>query len=73
MRKILSAFIGAYQTLLRPFLPPACRFYPSCSDYARQAVEERGLAGLWLAARRLLRCHPFHQGGVDPLPKRIHG
>ena len=73
MRKILSAFIGAYQALLRPFLPPACRFYPSCSDYARQAVEERGLAGLWLAARRLLRCHPFHQGGVDPLPKRIHG
>jgi putative membrane protein insertion efficiency factor len=73
MRKILSTLIMTYQSLLRPFLPPACRFYPSCSDYARQAVEERGLAGLWLAARRLLRCHPFHPGGVDPLPKRIHG
>ncbi len=73
MGRVLWGLIGLYQRLLRPFLPPACRFYPCCSDYAREALETRGIWGLGLAALRLLRCHPFHPGGFDPVPKRIHG
>jgi putative membrane protein insertion efficiency factor len=61
--------IRGYQLVVRPILPPACRFEPSCSEYARQALELHGLGrGLWLATRRLLRCHPFHRGGYDPPP-----
>ena len=64
-----AGFIGAYQALLSPTLPPACRFLPSCSSYARDALERRGLwRGGWLAARRLLRCHPFGGSGFDPVP-----
>jgi putative membrane protein insertion efficiency factor len=63
--------LRAYQILASPLLPPACRFAPSCSEYARLALVEHGPArGLWLAARRLLRCHPFHPGGWDPPPTR---
>jgi putative membrane protein insertion efficiency factor len=58
-----------YQTLVSPLLPPSCRFYPSCSAYAVTALERHGaLKGSWLAARRLARCHPFHPGGIDPVP-----
>lgn len=64
-----SYLIRGYQYLISPVLPPSCRFVPSCSEYARQALLSRGLAlGLWLAGRRLLRCHPFCQGGYDPPP-----
>ena len=71
----LTAFlIGGvrfYQTCLRPLLPAACRFYPSCSCYAHTAIEKHGaLRGSWLALRRLLRCHPFHEGGYDPVPDK---
>jgi uncharacterized protein len=60
-----------YQRLISPLLPPACRFAPTCSEYARQAVLEHGLAhGAWLAVRRLARCHPFNPGGYDPPPVR---
>jgi uncharacterized protein len=63
--------VGAYQRLISPFLPPACRFAPSCSEYARQALLEQGIArGAWLALRRVARCHPFHPGGYDPPPAR---
>lgn len=61
--------IGAYQLAISPLLPRACRFVPSCSEYARQALTAHGLArGGWLAVKRLLRCHPLHPGGFDPPP-----
>jgi putative membrane protein insertion efficiency factor len=69
MRKILILIIRAYQYLLSPLMGPSCRFYPSCSCYAQEALERHGvIKGSWLALRRLLRCHPWHPGGVDPVP-----
>jgi hypothetical protein len=54
---------------LRPLLGANCRFFPSCSDYAREAVEKHGaIKGVYLAVRRILRCHPYHPGGYDPVP-----
>jgi uncharacterized protein len=68
-RRLLLALIRAYQRVLSPALPPSCRFHPSCSQYALEAVGRYGaLRGVWLAARRLARCHPFHPGGFDPVP-----
>lgn len=62
------ALIRAYRRFLSPLLPPACRFEPSCSRYALEAVERHGaLRGSALALRRLARCHPFHPGGYDPV------
>ena len=61
--------IRLYQRWISPYTLPSCRFYPSCSEYALEAVSRYGLLrGTWLAARRLLRCHPFHPGGYDPVP-----
>jgi uncharacterized protein len=61
----------AYQRVVSPLLPRACRFAPTCSEYARVAVLEHGAArGAWLAMRRIARCHPFHPGGYDPPPVR---
>ena len=69
MKTIFLALIRAYQYLLRPMLGSNCRFYPSCSDYAREAIERHGaMRGLWLAVRRVARCHPYHPGGFDPVP-----
>jgi len=69
MKTIFLALIRAYQYALRPMLGSNCRFYPSCSDYAREAIERHGaLRGLWLAVRRVARCHPYHPGGFDPVP-----
>jgi len=63
--------IRLYQRLVSPLFPPRCRFYPSCSEYALQALARHGLVrGLGLAAMRLLRCHPWAEGGVDPVPGR---
>ncbi len=58
-----------YQLLISPLLPPSCRFYPSCSNYAIEALQRHGAAkGLWLALRRVARCNPWHPGGHDPVP-----
>ncbi|MGD2268879.1 MAG: membrane protein insertion efficiency factor YidD [Desulfobacterales bacterium] len=62
-------FIRAYQWVLSPILGPTCRFYPSCSEYAYQSIKRYGLPkGISLALKRLLRCHPLHPGGFDPVP-----
>lgn len=67
----LLALVRAYQLLVSPLLGPTCKFYPSCSEYAVQALREHGAArGTWLAGRRLLRCHPWSHGGVDHVPAR---
>jgi len=69
MRYLIQGLIRAYQLLVSPWLGPRCRFYPSCSQYALEAVAQHGsLRGSWLAIRRLSRCHPFHSGGYDPVP-----
>lgn len=69
MRRLLIALVRAYRLLLSPLLGRHCRFYPSCSCYAVQALEAHGAArGLGLATMRLLRCHPLHPGGFDPVP-----
>jgi uncharacterized protein len=69
MRWVFILFVRAYQTVLSPLLPPACRYYPSCSNFAIEALERHGAwRGGWMATRRILRCHPFHPGGFDPVP-----
>ena len=69
--RLVGLVIVAYQRLLSPLLPQACRFAPTCSEYARQAVAEHGaIRGIVLTAWRLARCHPFHRGGWDPPPTR---
>lgn len=71
MAKLLIGLIRVYQATISPLLPPACRFYPSCSHYAVEALGRHGaLAGTALACWRLLRCHPLHPGGVDEVPAR---
>lgn len=66
---LLIFLVRGYQVVLSPLLPPACRYYPSCSQYAVEALEKHGaLRGGWLAARRIARCHPFRPGGYDPVP-----
>ncbi|WP_341502609.1 membrane protein insertion efficiency factor YidD [Gallaecimonas sp. GXIMD4217] len=69
--KVLIVPIRAYQLLISPLLGPRCRFTPSCSQYAIEALKRHGpLKGSWLAARRILKCHPCHPGGHDPVPER---
>ena len=78
MQKILVILLKGYQYLVSPWFGQTCRFYPSCSCYATEAVEKRGvLMGLWLTVRRIGRCHPWHPGGFDPVPEKceakLHG
>lgn len=69
MRALILAVLRAYKRFVSPLLPPACRFEPTCSIYAMNAVQKYGVTrGSWLAFRRLVRCHPFHAGGFDPVP-----
>jgi uncharacterized protein len=72
--RVLVVPILWYQRFISPLLAPRCRFAPSCSQYAVDALRVHGAArGLWLAVRRLARCHPFHPGGYDPVPARPQG
>lgn len=72
MQRLLILAIRAYQYTLSPMLGTRCRFEPSCSRYAIEALTEHGLLkGSWLAARRIVRCHPFHPGGYDPVPQHL--
>ncbi|RMF34314.1 MAG: membrane protein insertion efficiency factor YidD [Chlorobiota bacterium] len=69
MRTLFIIIIRAYQRWISPLLGAQCRFYPSCSQYAIEAIERYGAAkGAWLAVRRIARCHPWHPGGFDPVP-----
>jgi hypothetical protein len=68
---VAAQIVRGYQLTIRPLLPAACRFTPSCSEYAREALDAHGLIwGAWLAVRRLSRCHPWNPGGYDPPPMR---
>ena len=72
--RVLMALIGGYRRFISPLLAPRCRFAPSCSAYALEAVREHGASrGTWLAVRRIGRCHPFNPGGFDPVPPALHG
>ena len=78
MRPLVIFLIKAYQMLLSPFVGQHCRFYPTCSAYAVEAVEKHGaLRGVWLSIRRISHCHPWHEKDVDPVPeptkKQLHG
>jgi putative membrane protein insertion efficiency factor len=69
LKRLVLVLIVFYQRFVSPFTAPSCRFHPSCSAYTRLAVEKYGIGkGLWLGASRLLRCHPLHPGGYDPVP-----
>ncbi|MEE8484471.1 MAG: membrane protein insertion efficiency factor YidD [Nitrospinota bacterium] len=69
MKTILVALIHIYTIAISPFLPPSCRFAPTCSHYGMEAVQKHGaFYGAWLTVKRLCKCHPFHPGGADPVP-----
>jgi uncharacterized protein len=68
MQRILIVILKGYKLYLSPLLPSACRFYPTCSEYMMDAIAKHGsIRGVWLGLRRLGRCHPFHDGGYDPV------
>ena len=69
MKTLLIWLIRGYRRVISPLYPPTCRFHPTCSQYAIEAVDRFGpIRGSWMAIRRILRCHPFHPGGYDPVP-----
>jgi putative membrane protein insertion efficiency factor len=66
---VIAGSLRVYKLAVSPFLPSACRFHPTCSEYMREAVMRHGAArGVWLGLKRLVKCHPFHSGGVDLVP-----
>ncbi|RMF60218.1 MAG: membrane protein insertion efficiency factor YidD [Calditrichaeota bacterium] len=72
MRKLIIGIIKLYQYLISPLFPPSCRFYPTCSQYSVEAITEHGvMKGGWLSIKRILKCHPFHPGGFDPVPTNL--
>lgn len=69
MKRVLLALVRFYRRAISPFRQPCCRYTPTCSQYALEAIEKYGaLKGGWMAFRRILRCNPFHKGGYDPVP-----
>ena len=69
IKKIFLLLVKFYRLFLSPLKPPSCRYIPTCSEYAFIAIEKYGaLKGGWMAVKRILRCHPFHKGGYDPVP-----
>lgn len=73
LQKIAIGFIRFYQLVISPLLGPRCRFIPTCSEYAKDAIILHGTRkGCWLAIKRLLKCHPLHSGGYDPVPPSCH-
>lgn len=72
MKHLFIGLIKLYKYLISPLFPPSCRFYPTCSEYAMDALQTHGtFRGGWLAIRRVLKCHPFHPGGYDPVPTKL--
>jgi len=71
--RVVASPARFYKRFISPFMPPACRFEPTCSVYAAEAIETHGLYGLWLAVKRILKCQPFHPGGYDPVPPPRRG
>ncbi|WP_396133958.1 membrane protein insertion efficiency factor YidD [Bacillus sp. SLBN-46] len=71
MKKVFISFIRFYQIVISPIKPPTCRFYPTCSHYGLEAIQRFGaFKGGWLTLKRILKCHPFHPGGLDPVPDK---
>lgn len=71
MKRIIILIFKLYQKIISPLKPPSCRFIPTCSNYAIEAVETHGtFKGLMLAVKRISKCHPFHKGGYDPVPPK---
>ena len=71
IKKIIIFFIRAYQFMLSPFFSNTCRFYPTCSNYMITAIERHGIIkGFWLGLKRISKCHPFHEGGIDHVPEK---
>ena len=74
--KIITKFCDLclcfYQTLVSPYIPPSCKYYPSCSHYAKQAINKFGIKGIFLILKRILKCNPFSSGGYDPVPKKLY-
>ncbi|PAE34237.1 membrane protein insertion efficiency factor YidD [Neobacillus sp. YX16] len=71
LKKIFISIIRFYQVAISPIKPPSCRFYPTCSHYGLEAVQRFGaFKGGWLTLKRILKCHPFHPGGIDPVPEK---
>ncbi|MBU1214457.1 MAG: membrane protein insertion efficiency factor YidD [Gammaproteobacteria bacterium] len=69
MKSLFLLLVRGYKFLISPLLPPSCRFYPSCSQYAEEAIVKHGaLKGAWLSLKRILRCNPWTAGGFDPVP-----
>lgn len=72
LKRVFISFIRLYQIVISPLKPPSCRFYPTCSHYGLEAVQRFGaIKGGWLTIKRILKCHPFHPGGLDPVPEKL--
>ncbi|WP_219621326.1 membrane protein insertion efficiency factor YidD [Neobacillus cucumis] len=71
LKKFFILLIRFYQVAISPIKPPSCRFYPTCSHYGLEAIQRFGaIKGGWLTVKRIAKCHPFHRGGVDPVPEK---